>query len=123
MARWRGARQGDRTASRVPPPTPARGGEAGGWSDVRVEERAPLMTRVSSGRYKVDQSKSTLQVPGPFRHRRAELSPGANGFGGIGGGAAFLSGLPAGQLVLCSLCVGDFDTRSPHLGGHLFRGI
>ncbi len=37
-ARWRGARLGDRTASCNPPPAPARGGEVGGWSRVRVEE-------------------------------------------------------------------------------------
>jgi hypothetical protein len=37
-ARWRGAQQGDRTASCIPPPAPARGGEGGVRSSVRVEE-------------------------------------------------------------------------------------
>jgi hypothetical protein len=46
-ARWRGAQQGDRTAC-IPPPAPARGGEEGDRSSVRVERREPSLTGVSS---------------------------------------------------------------------------
>jgi hypothetical protein len=47
-ARWRGARQGDRTVACIPPPTPARGGEECSRSSVRVGRGGPSPTRVSS---------------------------------------------------------------------------
>jgi hypothetical protein len=52
-ARWRGARQGDRTVACIPPPAPAWWGEEGGWSSVRVGRGEPSPTKVSSGLTKV----------------------------------------------------------------------
>jgi hypothetical protein len=52
-ARWRGARQGDRTVACIPPPAPAQGGEEGVRSSVRVGRGEPSLTKVSSGLTKV----------------------------------------------------------------------
>jgi hypothetical protein len=43
-ARWRGAWQDDRTATRGPPPAPARGG-GGGWQDGRQAARGVNLSR------------------------------------------------------------------------------